>query len=323
MMVIETKRRLVSLAMLGMSIAGCSAEAPNEPTSKASPAVKMADDSSTYSITPSELRAKLRANERAKFTLSGNDIVRAELFQSGIRSIEALKGIPLEFLDLGMTEVSNLSALKGMPLKELVLENTPVEDISVLSGMQLEVVKLQNTKVTDLSVLKGMPIVQLNLLGLNISDLSPFADMPLQTLWIPRTQVADLAPLADIKLQSLDIQATAVSSLAPLAAMTTLKRLNIADTPIEDLTPLKDLKLERLTFSPDRIKTGIEVIRNMPSLAEIQPTVETPIKAADFWQRYDLGVWLPATDQPVDESVKPANGTDSKDNSSADNPENQ
>ena len=304
-MLVTNLRRFGHLAVCGILLTGCGEKAAETSAAKDGPAVKMAEDTTTYSMTPSELRAKLRANERAKFTLSGNDIVRAELFQSGIRSIDALSCVPLQFLDLGMTEVSDLTPLKGMPLTEIVLENTPVEDISVLKGMQLEVVKLQNTKVTDLSVLKGMPIRQLNLLGLEVSDLSSFVDMPLETLWAPRTRVADLTPLANAKLQSLDIQATSVDSLVPLSGMTSLRRLNIADTPVTDLTPLRGLKLERLTFSPDRITAGIEVIREMSSLAEIQPTVETPIRAADFWKRYDLGVWTPLPDEkPADE--KPA-----------------
>ncbi|MCA9034272.1 MAG: hypothetical protein KDA91_04025 [Planctomycetaceae bacterium] len=316
----QTGERESSLPFIGMTglliivtAIGCGSNS-KETARTAAPPVMPADDSTTYQITPSELRANLKANERAKFTLAGNSIVRAELFQSGIRSIEPLRGIPLEFLDLGMTDVSDISPLEGMPLKELVLENTPVADISVLKGMQLEVVKLQNTKITDLTVLHGMPIRQLNLLGLEVNDLSPFHDMPLETLWAPRTKIADLSPLAGMKLQSLDIQATDVRSLEPLAAMTTLRRLNIADTPVTDLTPLKDLKLERLTFSPERITAGIDVIRNMPSLAELQPTVETPIKAADFWQRYDLGVWQPVTE------LLPSENSDAAGNSSADSP---
>ena len=285
--------------LLCLVVTGCGgSNETSGPADESVPPVRTADDTTTYHITPSELRARLRANERARFQVSGNDIVRAELFQSGISSVEALRGIPLQYLDLGMTDVSDLSPLEGMPLTELILENTPVADLSVLKGMKLEGLKLQNTKVTDLSVLQGMPLTQLNLMNVPVSDLTSFSGMPLSTLWIPQTQVTDLSPLASLKLVSLDIQKTAVTSLQPLAAMTTLKRLNIADTGVEDLTPLKDLTLERLTLSPGRIKAGIEVIRGMSSLTQIQPTVETPIDAAEFWKRYDLGVW---SELPKDE----------------------
>lgn len=295
-----------SMAVL-VGICGCGET--NSPTSTAAPVPASAPTAtapvkhaaateSTYRIAPSELRRRLQANERAKFQISGNDIVRAELFQSGVRSLEALKGIPLQFLDLGMTDVSDLSPLEGMPLRELILENTPVSDISVLKGMKLEGLKLQNTKVSDLSVLNGMPLKELNLMGVPVTDLQPFAGMPLVTLWVPQTQVSDLSPVADCRLVSLDVQNTKVKSLEPLREMKTLQRLNIADTEIDDVTPLKDLSLQRITFTPGRIRKGIEVLREMKSLNEFRPTVETSIGREEFWKRYDLGVYNEVASEP-------------------------
>ena len=262
-------------------------------------------DASTIQIVPSDLRRRLRANERAKFTLAGNTIVRAELYQSGIRSIEPLRGLPLRFLDLGMTDVSDLSPVAGMPLQELILESTPVSDIRVLEGMRLEVLKLQHTQVTDLSVLRGMPLRQLNLLGLPIADLQEFSGMPLTSLWVPMTRISSLQPLSGMKLVSLDIQQTAVADLQPLSDITTLKRLNVADTEVTDLRPLRHLQLERLILTPERITAGFEVIRSMSSLVQIQPEVETEMSAQEFWKRYDLGVWSPA---PATGDPAPATG---------------
>ncbi len=85
----------------------------------------------------------------AKFLVEGNDVVEANLFRSGLRSVEPLKGLPLRALDLGFTYVSDLSPLVGMPLEQLVLENTNVSDLSPLKGMPLKVLKIQNTKVKD------------------------------------------------------------------------------------------------------------------------------------------------------------------------------
>lgn len=272
------------------ALPGCS---PLEETDSA-PAIPVRtaiDDTTTYAITPSELRTKLGANERAHFRKSGNDIVAAELFDSGIRSVEALRGVPLRYLDLSMTDVSDLSPLAGMPLTELLIEQTPVSDISVLKGMSLEGLKLQDTRVTDLSPIYGMKLKELNLKGIPVSDLAPLADMPLQTLWVPDTNVVDLTPISQIKLVSLDVQDTQVSTLQPIAEMSTLKRLNIANTPIDDLTPLKDLKLERLTFTPGRITTGIDIIRQMPTLADIRVDIAEQMTAEEFWKRYDLGVF--------------------------------
>lgn len=298
-------RGTVICCLIVFCLAGCQGENSPADTSSSgvtgsdsAPPVRAASDDGTWEVTPSELRARLRANEMAKFRMSGNKVIRAELFQSGISSIDALKGLPLEFLDIGMTDVADLSVIAGMPLKEIVLEKTPVSDISVLRGMPLEVVKLQSTQVTDLSPLYEMKLRQLNLMDIPVSDLTPFAQMPLETLWIPGTKVTDLTPLTGTKtLISLDLQGTGVSKLDPISGLTGLKRLNIAGTGVEDLTPLKDLQLERLTLTPQTIRSGMDVIRNMKSLVDIQPSIDAPMSAADFWKRYDLGVWpVPASE---------------------------
>jgi hypothetical protein len=286
----RTYRSLLAIAwVLPMVLSGCSEQAEEPATSQ--PPVMTAVGDSTYRKTPSELRRELRANEMAKFEQSGNDIVGAKLFRSGVKKIDALRDLPLVSIDLGMTEVSDLSPLKGMPLKEVVLENTPVSDLSALQGMELEVLKLQNTKVTDLSPVADMPLKQLNLMGLPISDLSVVREMPLEILWVPGTQVASLEALSGMQLVSLDIQGTEVTDLSPLASLPRLRRLNIADTPVSDLSPLKSLQLERITLSPERITSGFEILRSMQSLQEIQTSMDAPTKAEDFWKRYDLGVY--------------------------------
>jgi internalin A len=325
----ETSRWLLAGLLLMLST-GCtdsakSPEAGAKPSSTAPAVAKALDNSTTYRITPSELRKKLGANERAKFRVSGNDIVRAELFQSGIRSIEPLRGVPLEYLDLGMTDVTDLSPLASMPLRELILENTPVADISVLKGMKLEGIKLQNTKVTDLSALKGMPIRELNLMGVPVQDLAQFSEMPLSTLWVPQTQVSDLSPIAGCRLASLDIQNTKVSSLEPLRGMTSLERLNIADTEVTDVTPLKDLQLQRLTLTPSRITAGMEVLRSMKTLTEFRPsttasmTAETSIGRDEFWKRFDLGVYTEIAVEGPAESATPSETKDAE-NAAGDKP---
>lgn len=278
---------------------GCS-DAETPPQSTTPPPVMNAVGDTTVRRTPTEVRQELRANEMASFQTTGGEITRAELFRSGIRSIEALRGLPLQSIDLGMTDVSDLSPLEGMPLQEVVLEDTPVSDISPLKGMRLSVLKLQNTQVVELSPIEGMPLKQLNLMGLPVDSLAALHDMPLETLWIPKTRVTDLSALAEINLVSLDIEDTQISDLSPLRGMSNLKRLNIARTPVTDLTPLSQLSLERITLTPSRITTGIEVLRGMPSLTHIQTSMEMPTTAEEFWKRFDLRLFeeLPA-DSPA------------------------
>ena len=295
-------------SVLLLMIGGCSDSAPGVASSDVTPPpVRQAEPGDDPPVLlPSELRRLLKANENAKFNRVGNVIVEAELFQSGVKSIDALKGLPLRSVDLGMTEVSDISPLAGMPLRRLILENTPVSDISVIKGMPLEVLYLQNTKVTDISIVAGMPLRELNLLNVPVSDLTQIAELPLETLWIPRTKVTDLSPLAGRTLVSLDVQATEVSDLSPLSDMMTLRRLNIANTPVTDLTPLKGLKLERITLTPETITSGMEVLRDMSSLTQILTSMytETRQSAAEFWQKYDAGVWKDKGDPP-DSSESP------------------
>lgn len=275
-----------------LTFVGCGK--PEQPTklSAAELARRAAEnDATTLRIDPSKLREQLGANEMSRFPVEGNDIVEANLFRSGIRSVEPLKGLPLRRLDLGFTYVSDLSPLMGMPLESLVLEDTNVADLSMLKGMPLKVLKIQNTKVTDFSFLEGMKLTHFNVLNLPFSDLNAIRDMPMNTLWLTGSKVTDLAAISGSGIVSLDIERTEVGDLAPLATMPALKRLNIANTPVTDLTPLASLQLERIVLSPERIRSGIEAIRNMKSLDYIQTSVEQDQTDDEFWTRYDLGIW--------------------------------
>lgn len=303
MMTRSLMQRLVPSALLICSslLTGCD-EGPAVDKSAEHARRAAQEDSTTLKMTPDQLRKQLKTNEMATFLVSGNDIVEINLFRSGVRSIEPLKGLPLRGLDLGLTSVSDLSPLEGMKLETLILENVPVSDISVLKGMPLKVLKMQKTKVTDFSVLQGMELEQLNLLNLPFSDLSLLKGMPLNTLWLTATQVTDLSDLPTGRLVSLDIERTAVSNLYPLTTVSTLRRLNIAETQVTDVTPLKGLGLERIVLTPERIRTGMEHLRAMKSLVLIQTSIEEEMSAEDFWKRYDLGVWKPAEATPESES---------------------
>jgi internalin A len=288
--------KLLASFTLVTALPGCGKETAT-PTAADYARRVVREDSTTLKVTPQLLREKLKTNEMATFLVSGNEIVEANLFQSGIHSVDALKGLPLRSVDLGMTQVTDLSPLTDMQLELLILENTPVSDISVVKGMPLSTLKLQNTKVTDFTPLVGLPLEQLNLLNLPFSDLSLLKDMPLNTLWLTGTQIQGLTDLPKSNLVSLDLANTKVAGLEPIAGMTSLRRLNIAETQVTDLTPLQGLQLERIVLSPERIQTGIEHIRAMKSLTLIQTTIDEEQTADAFWKRYDLGVWKSAEPQ--------------------------
>ena len=320
-----------SAAVLFVLVAvGCADS--EETTTESAPPVRVAPaDDTPEIITPSELRHRLRANEKAQFRRVGNDIVEAALFESGVKSIEPLRGLPLRVIDLGRCrEIDDISALEGMALQKLILEDTPVSDISVLKGMPLEVLYLQNTSVTDLSAIEGMSLRELNLMNVPVEDISFAETLPLKTLWIPGTNVSDLAPLSGKSLESLDIEGTPAADFSVLSTMTSLKRLNIAETSITDVSVLKGLKLDRLTISPERIESGMEALRDMPSLSQFwisNGIGQEPqqFSSTEFWERYDLGVWNSTSDAetPDDKQNPSSNESDTTDTDPDDSSEDQ
>lgn len=249
--------------------------------------------------------------------LRGQPLKVLDVSQTRITDLSPLEGMPLENLGLAETEIHDLSPLKGMPLQHIDATRSKVEDISVLAGMSqlshlylegalvkdisplknvpLKVLWLNGCPIEDLSPLEGKHLEELNLCDAPLNDLSTVKTMKLGTLWMRNTNVQDLTPITEHGLVSLDIQGSSVSDLTPLSQMTSLKRLNIADTEVTDLSPLAGLELDRLILSPEKIQTGIDAVRNMPTLRAIDTTFEgaspQPMSPNEFWTRYDNGEW--------------------------------
>nr|MDQ3625132.1 hypothetical protein [Verrucomicrobiota bacterium] len=141
----------------------------------------------------------------------------------------------------------------------------------------------------DLKPLAGMPLAELQLVGTQVKSIEPLRGAPLEGLWLNDTAVADLAPLTQSPLVSLTLHRAPVSDLSPLSGIKSLRRLHIAETRVHDLTPLRGLSLERLIFTPSQIKTGLEVVRGMPSLQELGTTLEGKIAPDGFWRLLDAG----------------------------------
>ncbi len=239
---------------------------------------------------PGTLHQRLKAknpdyNGRAQF---GKDPVLSlvgDFNGTRVSDLSPLAGIPFGALDLRGQGITGIEPLRGMPLKLLGIEDTPVADLTPLKGMKLEKLYLNNTRVTDLKPLANMPLNELMLAGSTVKDLEPLKGAPLQALWLNNTPVGDISPLAGCPLISLTLEGTPAADLKPLAKMTSLKRLHIGKTRVSDLTPLKSLKLERLIFTPENIRKGMDVARNMETLTEVGTTLETRMPPAQFWSR--------------------------------------
>jgi hypothetical protein len=104
-----------------------------------------------------------------------------------------------------------------------------------------------------------------------------FRDHPLQ----------DLSPLRGLPLRELHVNNTAVRDLTPLAEMK-LVEVSVSDTLVTDLCPLAACPLARLRFTPRRIKSGINQIRAIRTLVQIEEGRSNGIgPAEDFWRQYD------------------------------------
>lgn len=332
-------RRAGIVFCLGL-LAGCGSQsAPPNPSTDLDvsiPVVESTEDTSREFISAADMRKRLGANDQAQFERKGRGFTTALLGGTGIESVEALRGQPLQMLDLSQTRVTDLSPLQGMALKRLMLVDTPVSDLSPLAGMPLELLDASGTQVSDLMVCAGLtrlrelylenakvdqiaPLAELRLTKLwinkcEVTDLSPLNGRRLQelnlcetpitdlefmrtlqvgTLWVRETAVTDLSPLiGQQELTSLDVQGCPVTDIAPLAQLTTLQRLNISETDVADVSPLATLPLTRLILTPGRVQQGMEAIRAMGSLRELDTSfdgVATALSPSEFWERYDRG----------------------------------
>ena len=64
----------------------------------------------------------------------------------------------------------------------------------------------------------------------------------------------------------------------------------VACRRLKDLSPLAGMKLERIDLTPTYFETGLDILRNMPTLTTIAPGYEA-MTPEEFWKRYDAGEW--------------------------------
>lgn len=288
-MTLETcMHSLVPLALLGLTLCGCTSETPDQTDAgRAAPPILVVEDDPDAEPGIDTLMQRLKAGERGTAQKVGGKIRAVALANTPVTDLEPLRGLQLISLDLQNTRVVDLVPLAGMPLEELFAEHTRIVDLSPLAGMPLKKLYLEGTGVTDLTPLAGMTFDELNLNATAVESLAGLEHCTLGTLWIPKTRVRDLTPLAGKRIVSLDLAETPVDSLAPLEGMSTLRRLNIADSAVTDLSPLKNLQLERLVLTLSKIEAGLDAIRGMPSLQSLGPNLDELLPAAEFWKQYD------------------------------------
>ncbi|MCY3019351.1 MAG: protein kinase [Planctomycetota bacterium] len=226
--------------------------------------------------------------------LKGMRLTTLNLQRCGnVVDLSPLEGMPLTTLSLlGCAKIHDLAPLKSMALTSLDVGGcTLVQDLTPLKGMPLTCLDLGWCgQIKDLSPLRGMPLTRLALGQCNrIRELTPLKGMPLAWLDLSKNgQISDLTPLRGMPLAWLDLSNNGqISDLTPLRGMP-LTELYLGNTGVTDLTPLDGMELGRLQFQPKNIRQGIEVIRNIKSLGQID-TVGKVWPPAEFWKKYDAG----------------------------------
>ena len=247
------------------------------------------------------LREKLNLPVGGRFETFEEKVIAADLSGTPVKDLSAFAGTDIRSLDIRGTQVTDVTPLAKTKLEALFAEQTGVRDISPLSALPLHQLYLSQTPVTDLGPLAEMRLKELNLVDTEVSDIQPLADAEIGTLWLRGTKVSDLSPLSDSSLVSLDVGETPITDLSPIAKMRSLRRLHIADTDVTDLTPLKGLPLERLIFTPSSITKGLDAVREMDTLTQLDTRFDDSgrtLRPEEFWKRYDSGDASPTAGGP-------------------------
>jgi tRNA A-37 threonylcarbamoyl transferase component Bud32 len=218
--------------------------------------------------------------------LAGMPLKRLNIAGTKVSDLYPLQGMDLVELDVGRSRVRDLTPLAEMPLQVLVLFDTNVDDLTPIRGLPLESIDLRRSQVSDLEPLAGMPLVQLRG-STRIADIRPLAGAPLRDLNLTGSLVKDLSAVANMRLHALSISFTPVTNLSPLRGQP-IEILRIEKTSVRDLTPLSGMPLKQLTFWPEDITRGLDVVRNMPSITQVGwgNAMVSPVR---FWGAFDSG----------------------------------
>ncbi|MHB8899990.1 MAG: leucine-rich repeat domain-containing protein [Thermoguttaceae bacterium] len=228
--------------------------------------------------------------------LAGLPLFTLDLHDSHVTDLRALEGMQLRRVDLSNTGVSDASVLSGMPLEMAFFNKTGVKAAPTLEGAALEVLDFSDTPLEDIGGLRGAAIGELYLVNTKLKDIEALRGGRIQSIWLNNTPLQDCSPLASAPVVSVTLAGTKVSDIGCFKGHPTLQRLHIGETEVTDLTPVQWMDgLTRLIFTPQRIKTGMEDARRIPSIQEIGTAFGTPddegkMYSPDvFWKMYDEG----------------------------------
>lgn len=245
--------------------------------------------------------------------LQGMQLETLDFSSTGVTDLTPLKEMPLQTLDMHFTpvvdltplrgrslrvlrmthcqQVVSLRGLEGLPLEHLALRGCgALESLAEIRGIPLKSISIDACgKLADIQALEGMPFTTMNLTACKrIRTLEPLKGMPLTELSFDMGhEIPSLEPLRGMKLKVLVCRSKSLESIEPLRGMP-LVELDLHECgKVTDLSPLKGMELKRLIFNPQNVKTGMDIVRSMPTLATIGAHPSTPMPAEVFWQRFE------------------------------------
>jgi serine/threonine protein kinase len=123
----------------------------------------------------------------------GLPLDRFYLIGGSLKTLAALKGMPLKVLSVDSAKAVSFDGVRGMALEWFAAPSaftSSVADLEAFRGMKLKGFHLNHfPRVTDLSPLRGQPIQALSLFDCGVSDLTPVKDAPLRELTLSRTKI--------------------------------------------------------------------------------------------------------------------------------------
>jgi serine/threonine protein kinase len=127
-----------------------------------------------------------------------------------LRSLEPLRGLPLQQLHVDNHPLADLSPLTGMPLEHLNVSFTDVADLRPLARLPLRSLLAWGAKIEDLRPLAGLNLEEFSCPLTPVTSLEVFRGKPLKRLWCdPPLARASLGLLRTLPLEQINYQPAA------------------------------------------------------------------------------------------------------------------
>ncbi len=229
---------------------------------------------------------------RYTLTAGRDGLVALNLAGQPMRSLDAIRGLPIDSLDASDTAITDIEPLRAMRLQALILSNTKVASLAPLTGVPLRRLIIDDTLIRDLAPIKGSPLEVLNIENTKVYDINLVKGTPLRTLNLKNTVITNIGILQGLPLESLSLAGTAVTDLSPLQNAP-LKELDLRGCKrLTNFAPVLTLaQLER--FSCDVMPPALAALRNSPTLQSIEADAfagegfQGPRPATVFWAEFD------------------------------------